>query len=84
MSIQGWIAVASLIVGVLGIVIGGVLAFWFYRKGKNWHQITYQVVSDTPIVSVREQICYALFLIGSELFFHSLAWYNASDYIPLR
>lgn len=54
-TVLAWIAVASLIIGVVGIILGGVLAFIFYQKGKNWHRVVYQVISDTQIVSVREQ-----------------------------
>ncbi len=54
-TVLAWIAVASLIIGVIGIIIGGALAFIFYQKSKNWHRVIYQVVSDTQIVSVREQ-----------------------------
>lgn len=54
-KVLAWISVASLIIGVLGIVVGVAIGYWFYRKGKNWHRVIYEVISDTPIVSVREQ-----------------------------
>jgi len=54
-TVLAWIAVASLIIGVLGIFIGFGGGYWFYRKGRNWHRVIYKVISDTPIVSVREQ-----------------------------
>ncbi len=49
-KVLAWIAVASLIMGVLGIVIGFGGGYWFYQKGKNWHRVIYEIISDTPIV----------------------------------
>lgn len=54
-TVLGWIAVISLIITVLSIFIGLGGGYWFYRKSRNWHQIIYEVISDTPIVSVQEQ-----------------------------
>lgn len=51
-----WISVASLIVGVVSILIGILVSYWFYRKGKDLKLLTYQIISDTPIMSIREQL----------------------------
>jgi hypothetical protein len=48
----GWIAVASLVVGVIGIIIGIVAGYWFYHKGKSRKQIMYGVSSDARIMSI--------------------------------
>ncbi len=54
-TILAWISVASLIVGVLSIVVGIIVGYWFYRKGKSLKQIVYEFIADTPIMSIREQ-----------------------------
>jgi hypothetical protein len=50
-TILAWIAVASLIIGVVSIAV----AYIFYRRSKNLHRVIYEVISDTPIVSVKEK-----------------------------
>jgi hypothetical protein len=54
-TILAWISVTSLIIGALGIVVGIGIGYWFYLKSKNWRRVVYEVISDTPIMSVREQ-----------------------------
>jgi hypothetical protein len=54
-TILAWISVASLIIGVLSIIIGIIVGYWFYRKGKSLKQIVYEFIADTPIMSIREQ-----------------------------
>jgi hypothetical protein len=50
--------IASLILAVLGIVIAIIgigIGYWLYLRGKKGRRIIYEVISDTPIVSVPEQ-----------------------------
>lgn len=54
-KVLAWISLASLIVGVVSIVVGAVIGYWFYRKGRLLKQIAYRVISDTPIMSISGQ-----------------------------
>jgi len=51
-TVLAWIAVASLIAGILGLGA----AIFFYWRGKKRHRVFYEVISDTPLVSIRDQI----------------------------
>jgi hypothetical protein len=45
-----WVGVISLVIGIFGIAI----SYWLFVIGKSKKQLTYEVVSDTPIVSIKQ------------------------------
>ena len=50
--IIGLIGIASLAIGIVGVI----LAIRFYRKGKILKRLTYDIISDTPVVSIKRQV----------------------------
>lgn len=54
-SFQGWIGIASLITGGLGILVSIFLGIFFYRIGRSLKLITYEILADTPIMSIPVQ-----------------------------
>jgi hypothetical protein len=50
--IIGVISIASLVIGIVSVII----AIWFYRNGKLLKRITYEITSDTPVVSIKRQV----------------------------
>ena len=55
-AIIGWIGIASLVIGILAIIIGVFTGYWFYRKAKPLKRITYNILSDIPVVSIKHQV----------------------------
>jgi hypothetical protein len=54
--ISVWIGIASLVIGIVAIIISVFTGYWFYHKSKPLKRITYDIMSDTPVVSIGRQV----------------------------
>src|SRR5450759_2370789 len=50
-TLMGWLVIASLVIAIIGIVVG----YWLYRKAKIKKQISYKIISDTSLVNMPAQ-----------------------------
>jgi hypothetical protein len=55
-EINGWIGLTSLVIGIVAIIIGVYTGYWFYRKAQPLKRITYDILSDIPVMSINRQV----------------------------